>query len=101
MRIYCNRLLNLKINFYCWTWKCKLTSVFDAYNQGGYQGAANPDKSFSHGKKGSTVYKVPVPKLQLQGKFFGCSHRTFSETPSQVISVKQEVEEFLSLHHNF
>ncbi len=57
-------------------------------NQGGYQGAANPDKSFSHGKKGSTVYKVSVAHLQLQGKFFGCSHRTVSETPSQVISVK-------------
>ncbi len=38
--------------------------------QGGYQGAANPDKSFSHGKKGSTVYKVSVAQLQLQGKIF-------------------------------
>jgi hypothetical protein len=41
-----------------------------AYNQGGYKGAANPDKSFSHGKKGSTVYKVSVAQLQLQGKIF-------------------------------
>jgi hypothetical protein len=40
------------------------------YNQGGYQGAANPDKSFSHGQKGSTVYKVSVAQLQLQGKIF-------------------------------
>jgi hypothetical protein len=30
----------------------------------------NPDKSFSHGKKGSTVYKVSVAQLQLQGKIF-------------------------------
>jgi hypothetical protein len=38
--------------------------------QGGYQGAANPDKSVSHGKKGSTVYKVSVAQLLLQGKIF-------------------------------
>ena len=54
--------------------------------QGGYQGAANPDKSFSHGKKASTVYKVSVSQLQLQG-FFGNSHHTVPETPSQIESI--------------
>ncbi len=51
--------------------------------QGGYYGAANPSKSFSHGKKGSTVYKVSGLKLQLQGKNF----RLFSpvpKTPSRI-----------------
>jgi hypothetical protein len=62
------------------------TRHYHGSNQGGYQGAANPAKSVSHGKKGSTVYKVSVAQLQLQGRFFGCSHRTVPETPSQVIN---------------
>ena len=63
-------------------------------NQGGYEGAAVLQKSFSHRNKGSSVYKVSAVMLQLLGKIFRlsslyCHRDTF---PDRIYQCKKKVD---------